>query len=77
MEDPCKLYKSQYKKAKEALEILEKHQTEIEQKLETDHINSDLHKELRNVNMEIKITQNEIEHAEYSISKCESNHTLQ
>ena len=72
MEDPCRLYKSQRKRAKEVLELLEKHRNEINQKLKFNEYDADLHKELRTVNMDIKITLNEIEHAEYNIQECES-----
>jgi hypothetical protein len=72
MEDPCKLYKSQRKKAKEVLELLEKQREEINQKLKTNEYDAVLHKDLRTVNMDIRITLNEIEHAEYNIQECES-----
>ena len=77
MEDPCSLYKSQYKKAKETLEILEKQRDEIDFKLKSNPISSILHKELRMVNMDIKITENEMEHAEYSLQKCELKYNSQ
>ncbi|QBN17476.1 hypothetical protein [Flavobacterium nackdongense] len=73
MEDPCTLYKSQCEKAKEVLELLEKHREEIYQKLKFDESNAVLHKELRTVNLDIKITLNEIEHAEFRIQECESD----
>lgn len=71
MKDPCNLFKSQYKKAKETLEILEKHKAEINLKLESNSSSATLHKELRTVNMDIRITQNEIEHAESCLQECE------
>lgn len=73
MEDPCKLYKSQRNKAKEVLELLEKHRDEINFKLKSNESDPYLHKELRTVNMDIRITMNEIEHAEDKIQECESN----
>lgn len=72
MEDPCKLYKSQRKKAKDVLALLEKQREEINQKLKKNEYDADLHKDLRTLNMDIKITLNEIEHAEYNIQECES-----
>ncbi len=72
MTNPCNLYKSQYKKAKETLEILLKQREEIDLKLKTHPISADLHKELRIINLDIKITNNEIEHAEFDIIECES-----
>jgi len=76
MEDPCTLYKSQRKKAKDALDILEKQREEIYQKLKFDESNAFLHKELRSINLDIKITMNEIEHAEYNIQECKSNNSI-
>nr|WP_315150576.1 hypothetical protein [uncultured Flavobacterium sp.] len=73
MEDPCTLYRSQRKKAKDALDVLENQREEIYQKLKFDESNAVLHKELRSINLDIKITMNEIEHAEYNIQECESN----
>lgn len=71
MNTPCNLYKSQYKKAKETLDILTSHRFEIELKLKSDAINPALHKELRTVNLEIRITKNELEQAESDIKECE------
>jgi hypothetical protein len=75
MKDPCNLFKSQYKKAKDILDILEKQKAEIDLKLESNPSSATLHKELRTINMDIKITLNEIEHAEYCIQECESKIT--
>jgi len=76
MDAPCNLYKSQYKKAKETLDILMSHRAEIELKLESDPISPDFHKELRTVNLEIRITQNELEQAESDIKECELQYSL-
>jgi outer membrane protein TolC len=65
------LYKSQYKKAKETLDVLINNRTKIELKLESDPISSNLHKELRNVILDIKITQNELEQAESDVKQYE------
>ena len=72
MTNPCRKYKSQYQKAEETLTILKATKAEIEFNLETDSISAVLHKELRTVNLEIKITLNELEQAEYDIQQCES-----
>ncbi len=74
MKDPCNLFKSQYKKAKVILDILEKQKAEINLKLESNSSSATLHKELRTINMDIKITLNEIEHAESCIEECESKY---
>lgn len=76
MNDPCSLYRSQYKKAKETLEQLLVQKAEIDLKLESNPISASLHKELRTINLEIKITQNELEHAESNIEDCELKHNL-
>ena len=73
MEDLCTLYKLQRQKAKEVLEVLEQQREEIYQKLKFDESSAVLHKDLRTINLDIKITLNEIEHAEYNIQECESN----
>ena len=73
MNDPCQIFKSQYKKAKETLDILQKQKSEIEFNLESNPISADLNKQLREINLDIKITVNELEHANYSIEKCENN----
>jgi len=76
MSDPCKLFKSQYKKAKETLDILLIQRAEINFKLESDYSNAHLHKELRTVNMDIRITENEMEHAQFRIQECELKQNL-
>ncbi len=72
MKDPCELYLSQLKKAKEVLAILKEQRDEVNLKLETNASSAVLHKELRTLNMDIRITLNEIEHAEYNLQECES-----
>jgi hypothetical protein len=74
MKAHCNLYKSQYKKAKETLDILLIQKAEINHKLESNFSSATLHKELRTVNMDIKITENEMEHAEFRILECESKY---
>jgi len=74
MKAPCNLYRSQYKKAKETLDILLIQKAEINHKLESNFSSATLHKELRTVNMDIKITENEMEHAEFRILECESKY---
>jgi len=74
MNSPCNQFKSQYKKAKETLDFLLIQKAEINLKLESNFSSATLHKELRTVNMDIKITENEMEHAEYRIQECESKY---
>jgi len=71
MKDSWNLYKRQYKKAKETLEILEKQKAQIEFDLKSNPICSTLHKDLRKINLDIKITVNELEHVASGIKKCE------
>ena len=73
MENPSNLYQSQFNKAKEVLLILENQRSEIESKLKTNPSSDSLNKELRNINLDIKITLNEIEFVEYRIQECDSN----
>ena len=69
MKDLCKLYQSQYKKAKETLDMLQKQRDLIDLNLNSNPSCSTLHKELRTINLNIKITENEMEHAESAIIK--------
>ena len=69
MKDFCKLYQLQYIKAKETLDMLKKQKEQIDLNLHSNPSCSTLHKELRTVNLNIKITENEIEHTEYAIIK--------
>ena len=71
MEDPCILYKSQYKKAKETLDILEKEREIINLELESKPYSATWNKKLRDINMDIKITMNEMEHSDFNLQKCE------
>ncbi|MFV8376807.1 hypothetical protein [Flavobacterium sp. LB1P62] len=73
MTDLCIFYKSQYNKAKETLDILKQEKSKIDSNLKSDPIPSNLHKELRRINLDIKITTNELEHAESGILKCGLN----
>ena len=53
MKDFCKLYQSQYKKAKETLDILEKQRDQIDLNLHSNSLCFILHKELRIVKLNI------------------------
>lgn len=74
MTDPCKEYKLQYIKIKEILGTLEKEREEIEFKLNSEPVSPSLNKELRTINLDIKITENELEHLESCIEDCELKH---
>ncbi|HSN48552.1 MAG TPA: hypothetical protein VLR29_07310 [Flavobacterium sp.] len=69
MNSSCNLFKSQYKKAKETLDILLVQKAEINLKLQSNVSSAVLHKELRTVNMDIKITENEMEHAAFRLQE--------
>jgi hypothetical protein len=68
------LYQSQYKKAKEVLDMLLKHKAEIDFKLKSNESSANLHKDLRTVNMDIRITENEMEHAQFRIQEYEAKY---
>ncbi len=74
MSNPYNLFKSQYKKAKETLDILQIKKAGINLELDFNFASATLHKELRTVNMDIKITENEMEHAEYRMHEYESQY---
>jgi hypothetical protein len=76
MINTCNLYKSQYKKAKETLDLLTLQRAEIDFKLLSNPISAILHKELRDKILDIKITSNELEQAESDIKDCESRHNI-
>jgi hypothetical protein len=61
------------KKAKEILTRLLIEKAELNSKLESNYSNPDLQKELRTINMDIRITENEIEHTEFRINEYEIN----
>jgi len=71
MNDDQQIYKRQYKNAIITLEKLEKRKEEVDFKLQSNPICSHLHKDLREVNLDIKITLNEIEHLESHLQECE------
>jgi hypothetical protein len=64
MNDCINSYHRQYKNALKTYENLKKTKDEIDFKLKSDPVCSHLHKDLRTVNLDIKITLNEIEHIE-------------
>jgi hypothetical protein len=72
MNDQNNLYQRQYKNALKTYEKLEKVKAEIDFKLKSNPVCSHLHKDLRTVNLDIKITLNEIEHIESHLHGCES-----
>ena len=72
MNDYASRYQSQYKNALKTYEKLKKTKAEIDFKLKSNPVCSNLHKDLRTVNLEIKITLNEIEHIESHLQQCES-----
>lgn len=71
MNDPNERYKWQHQKAKETLQTLEEQKNQIDFKLKSNPICSHLHKELRKINLDIKITQNELEHTESYLQDLE------
>jgi len=72
MNDYINRYHRQYKNALKTYEKLEKVKAEIDFKLKSNPVCSHLHKDLRTVNLDIKITLNEIEHIESHIHQYES-----
>jgi hypothetical protein len=64
MNDSNDSYQRQYKNALKTYEKLKKTKAEIDFKLKSNPICSHLHQDLRTVNLDIKITLNEIEHIE-------------
>jgi hypothetical protein len=64
MRDQTTLYQRQYNNALRTIESLNNIKTEIDNKLKSNPICSHLHKDLREVNLDIIITLNEIEHIE-------------
>ncbi|PKB18887.1 hypothetical protein [Flavobacterium sp. 5] len=57
-------YQKQYKNALKTIEKLQEVKADIDLKLKDNPVCSYLHKDLRGVNLDITITQNEIEHIE-------------
>lgn len=71
MNDQINLYQRQYKNALKTIKNLENIKAEIDFKLKSNPVCSHLHKDLRTVNLDIKITLNEIEHIESHIHERE------
>jgi hypothetical protein len=71
MNDQNESYKRQHKNALITLKRLEKDKAEIDFKLKSNPICTHLHKDLRNINLDIKITVNEIEHIESYLNEVE------
>lgn len=67
MKDRINRYKRQYKNAISTYEKLKTTKNEIEFKLESNPVCTNLHKDLREINLDITITLNEIEHIESCI----------
>jgi len=57
-------YQKQYENALKTFEMLQKAKADIDLKLKDNPVCSYLHKDLRGINLDITITQNEIEHIE-------------
>jgi hypothetical protein len=72
MNDYISRYQRQYKNALRTREKLEEIKAEIDFKLKSNPVCSNLHKDLRTVNLDIKITLNEIEHIESHIHQSDS-----
>lgn len=75
MNNPCDIFKSQYNVAKKTLDKLLIQQAEINLKLESNYSSASLNKDLRTINMDIRITLNEMEHAEFRMQECESKYS--
>ena len=72
MNDQINRYKRQYQNALKTIDKLEQIKAEIDFKLKSNPVCSHLHKDLRTVNLDIKITLNEIEHIESHIHQYET-----
>ncbi len=72
MNDSINRYQRQYENALKTYEKLKTIRAEIDLKLQSTPVCSHLHKDLRTVNLDIKITLNEIEHIESHLQQCES-----
>jgi hypothetical protein len=77
MNESDNIYRKQYKNAHRTYEKLKLIQSEIDFKLKTNPVCSHLHKDLREVNLNIKITLNEIEHIESHLLENEAYKTQQ
>jgi hypothetical protein len=71
MKDQITLYQRQYTNALRTIEKLRILKSEIDFKLQSNPVCSNLHKDLRTVNLDITITLNEIEHIESHLHEFE------
>ncbi len=68
--ESCQQYQQQVAKAKETVELLEKEIEILNLKLEMNPVNSDFLSDMRKLNLDLKITLNELEHCEYILARC-------
>lgn len=71
MDNPFDIFKSQYILAKRTLDALLVQKAEINLKLESNYSSASLNKDLRTINMDIRITENEMEHAAFRMKELE------
>ena len=69
MNDSCKLYSDQVKKAKETVALLENQLHEIRLKIQKDN-KAEYYQELRQLTLDMTITLNELEHSQYNLEQC-------
>ena len=69
MNDSCKLYSDQVKKAKETVALLENQLHEIRLKIQKDN-KAEYYQELRQLTLDMTITLNELEHSQYNLDQC-------
>jgi hypothetical protein len=68
--ESCQQYQKQVNKAKETIAILEKEMETLNLKLEENPVDSNYLSDQRKLNLDMKITLNELEHCEYILERC-------
>lgn len=70
MKESCQKYEQQITKAKETIGLIEQELHQVRLKLQNDPNNAIYMQELKNINLDMTITLNELEHSESALENC-------
>lgn len=73
MSIPCKEYESQIERAQEAVKILEERLYKVRYNLDKNPEDAVYRRELKQLSLDMKITMNELEHAQSELEICRSS----
>jgi len=73
MSMPCKEFESQIERAQEAVKTLQEKLNSVRQHLDTNPDDALNRRELKQLTLDMKITMNELEHAQSELESCRGN----